>query len=205
VYVETLADRLVDESSLGELLLTSRDVSERKEFESRLTHQALHDPLTGLGNRTLFASVLDEALNRADEIAVMFIDMDDFKSVNDTLGHDAGDKFLAEASQRLASCLRPTDTAARVGGDEFAVMLEGCNERAAKSIAKRMLGVLEPPFAISGKTLQASASIGIAMGSGGVDTSQDLMGRADAAMYAAKSQGKGRTSIFGPDELLTVV
>lgn len=209
VYLETLANHLVDESAVSEVLLTSRDVSERKEFESRLTHQALHDPLTGLGNRTLFATVLERALHRASgathEVAVLFIDIDDFKSVNDTMGHEAGDNFLAEASQRLAGCLRPTDTAARVGGDEFAVMLEGCSPRIAESIAARMLQVLEPPFTISGKPWQASASIGVALGSGELDTPQDLMGRADAAMYAAKTRGKGRVVTFGTGEHLEVV
>ncbi|MFN2594501.1 MAG: EAL domain-containing protein [Actinomycetota bacterium] len=209
IYLETLVDRLIDESSLGELLLTSRDVSERKEFETKLTHQALHDPLTGLGNTMLFTSVLDRALSRTSgsshELAVLFIDLDDFKSVNDSLGHEAGDRFLAETARRLAECLRPTDIAARMGGDEFAVMIESCTADGAEAVAARMLRALRAPLVISGKEFQGSASIGIALSSSTHETPQALIARADASMYAAKSQGKGRSVSFGTHEHLAVV
>ncbi|MDQ3878129.1 MAG: EAL domain-containing protein [Actinomycetota bacterium] len=209
VYLETLADRLVDESSLGELLLTSRDVTERKELETRLTHQALHDPLTGLGNTTLFTSALDRALHRSEDashqVAVLFIDMDNFKAVNDSFGHEAGDQFLAETARRLTTCLRPTDSAARVGGDEFAVMIESCSIGAAEAVAARMQRVLRTPVLLCGRTFDTSASIGIVVGSSSIDSPQDLIGRADAAMYAAKAQGKGRSVVFGTTEHLAVV
>lgn len=176
--------------------------------QERFKHQAMHDPLTGLGNTALFTSALERALHRSTEthqVAVLFVDLDDFKSVNDSMGHEAGDHFLAETARRLSDCLRPTDTAARVGGDEFAVMLESCTLGAAESVAARVHRMLRTPIVLGNSQLQASASVGIAMGTSGIDTPKSLMSRADAAMYAAKAQGKSRSVTFGTTEHLAVV
>jgi PAS domain S-box-containing protein len=141
LHSETVAANLLEDPNVRGLVLNTRDVSDRKELEAQLVHQAFHDGLTGLANRTLFAERVEHALARdgKGDLAVLFIDLDDFKHVNDSLGHAAGDQLLVAAARRLQGCLRPTDTAARLGGDEFAVLLERVTDaEAAAAVAGRV-------------------------------------------------------------------
>jgi diguanylate cyclase (GGDEF)-like protein len=163
-------------------------------------HEALHDSLTGLPNRSLFLDRLRHAVARARRtetpVAVLFCDLDGFKTVNDSLGHRTGDRLLVKVAERLADCLRPTDTIARLGGDEFAVLLEELDEPGdAGRAAQRLLGSLETPFELRGREFFITASIGIAAGTKEAET---LLRDADLAMYRAKSEGKGRYAIFEP-------
>ncbi|HEX2241381.1 MAG TPA: EAL domain-containing protein, partial [Actinomycetota bacterium] len=170
---------------------------------SKLEHQAFHDSLTGLANRALFWDRVEHALSRSARgsaaVAVLFIDLDDFKLVNDTLGHAAGDIVLVEASRRLSDSLRPSDTIARLGGDEFAILLEDIvGEKSAVEVAQRIVNEMEMPIDIDAREVLIHASVGIAMGTGGIDSAQDLARRADLAMYAAKARGKGRFDLYEP-------
>ena len=172
-------------------------VVELQAREGDLEFQAFHDPLTRLANRALFRDRLGHALDRrrGDLVGVLFVDIDDFKTVNDSLGHDAGDQLLAAVGERLRACVRVGDTVARIGGDEFAILVEG--EHAARDaalLARRVLGALEVPFPISGRALRISASVGLATGSHG--SGEGVLQDADLAMYAAKAKGKGRIELF---------
>src|SRR5262249_50070429 len=157
------------------LVLNMRDISERKRLEARLTHQAFHDPLTGLANRALFANRVEHALassaRRGLPIGVLFLDLDNFKRVNDSFGHEAGGAGLVEVANRLRTCLRAGDTPARFGGDEFAVLLEELTSRdEALSVARRILDVLRPAIVVNSAELETSASVGLAMSGGDVGT-----------------------------------
>ena len=163
-------------------------------------HEALHDSLTGLPNRSLFVDRLRHSVARAERtgtpVAVLFCDLDGFKTVNDSLGHRTGDRLLVSVAERLADCLRPADTIARLGGDEFAVLLEELREPGdAARAAQRLLESLEAPFELREREFFISASIGIAAGTKEPET---LLRDADLAMYRAKSRGKGRYAIFEP-------
>jgi diguanylate cyclase (GGDEF)-like protein/PAS domain S-box-containing protein len=197
-------DLLHDEHVRG-IVLNSRDVSERKEFEEQLAHQAFHDPVTNLANRALFSDRVEHALMRAQrgfpDIAVVFIDLDDFKTVNDSLGHAAGDQVLQEVARRLRIAVRPTDTVARFGGDEFAVLLESVSDSSeAADAAARILHALEIPFELDGRQVFPRASIGICL----VDRESEapeaaeLLRNADVAMYMAKRDSKGSYRVFEP-------
>jgi diguanylate cyclase (GGDEF)-like protein/PAS domain S-box-containing protein len=187
------------------IVLNSRDVSERKVFEEQLAHQAFHDPVTGLANRALFSDRVEHALMRAQrglpDIAVMFIDLDDFKTVNDSLGHEAGDRVLQEVAQRLQIAVRPTDTVARFGGDEFAVLLEGVTDSPeAAYAAARILQALDIPMEIESKQVFPRASIGICLvdRESAVPDAAELLRNADVAMYMAKRDSKGSYRVFEP-------
>jgi len=187
------------------IVLNSRDVSERKAFEEQLAHQAFHDPVTSLANRALFSDRVEHALMRAQrgfpDIAVMFIDLDDFKTVNDSLGHEAGDRVLQEVARRLLIAVRPTDTVARFGGDEFAVLLEGVTDSPeAADAAARILQALELPTEIEGKQVFPRASIGICLvdRSSAAPDAAELLRNADVAMYMAKRDSKGSYRVFEP-------
>jgi diguanylate cyclase (GGDEF)-like protein/PAS domain S-box-containing protein len=202
LHTETVAANLLEDPNVRGLVLNTRDVSDRKELEAQLVHQAFHDGLTGLANRTLFAERVEHALARSDtgDLAVLFIDLDDFKNVNDSLGHAAGDQLLIAAARRLRGCLRPADTAARLGGDEFAVLLERvADAEAADAVAARVLDTLHQPFGLNGRTIPIKASVGVATGRPGVDEAEELLRNADVAMYAAKAGGKDRFELFRPD------
>jgi diguanylate cyclase (GGDEF)-like protein/PAS domain S-box-containing protein len=202
LHSETVAANLLEDPNVRGLVLNTRDVSDRKELEAQLVHQAFHDGLTGLANRTLFAERVEHALARdgKGDLAVLFIDLDDFKHVNDSLGHAAGDQLLVAAARRLQGCLRPTDTAARLGGDEFAVLLERVTDaEAAAAVAGRVLDTLHQPFGLNGRTIPIKASLGVATGRPGVDEAEELLRNADVAMYAAKAGGKDRYELFRPD------
>ncbi len=178
------------------------DVTERKKLEERLEHQALHDPLTGLPNRRLFVDRLGQALRRTRRrgrgVAVLFMDLDGFKYINDSFGHETGDGLLVAVAERLEGCLRPEDTLARFGGDEFVVLLEdaeGPDEpvRVAERIIRRLGG----PFVLNERDLFTKISIGIAMGGDRAKDPGDLLRDADTAMYRAKEEGSGY-SVFDP-------
>ncbi len=192
---EVTITNLLELPAVGGLVLNTRDVSERKTLEEKLTHQAFHDPLTDLPNRAAFRIHLDHALDgdRERRIAVLFLDLDDFKAVNDTLGHDIGDKLLAAVGARIASTLRPGDTVARLGGDEFAVLLKNMeDEQIASRVADRITRQFIAPFGIGGKEIAIHASIGIAGLVSGEEAAEELIRNADVAMYIAKSKGKAR-------------
>jgi diguanylate cyclase (GGDEF)-like protein/PAS domain S-box-containing protein len=176
------------------------DITERVRLEQELAHQAFHDSLTGLANQALFADRVTHALTRASrrqtDLAVLFIDLDDFKTVNDSLGHTAGDSLLMAVAERLRDCLRATDTAARLGGDEFALLVEDLRSHAeATALADRLLSALNEPFLIAGREIVVGASIGIAFDEVHITTGQ-LLRNADIAMYTAKRGGKRSYAIF---------
>jgi diguanylate cyclase (GGDEF)-like protein/PAS domain S-box-containing protein len=180
------------------------DITDRKQIEERLLHHALHDPLTDLPNRTLFLDRLDMAMRRTARnenlrFAVLFIDLDRFKLINDSLGHMLGDELLKAIADRLRKSLRPFDTVARLGGDEFALLLDGLEEEAqASRIALRIQQALEHPFDIVGQEVFSSASIGIALSAASYSRPEDLLQDADTAMYRAKSGGRSRHAVFDP-------
>ena len=190
-------------SLLSLLLLRTKSETARKELQARLAHQAFHDPLTDLANRNLLKSRLEHALARVsrkgDPMALLFIDLDDFKKVNDTLGHEAGDVLLLALASRLRGCTRASDTVARLGGDEFAVLLEEMTEpRNAVDVASRIIEELSEPIEVAGRSVSMTCSVGIALGVNGTESAEVLLGDADMAMYAAKSAGKGCCEVFRP-------
>jgi diguanylate cyclase (GGDEF)-like protein/PAS domain S-box-containing protein len=179
-----------------------QDISERKRMEAKLQHQASHDALTGLPNRILFTDRLKHALARTARdrqlVAVLFMDLNNFKIVNDSLGHETGDKLLIAVAQRLRACLRPGDTVGRLGGDEFAILLEDLPDGDyPTTVASRIIEELRGRFAIGGREVFVNASIGIAISNlAGRDRPDVLMRDADAAMYAAKGNGGSRYAVF---------
>ncbi|MEY2533685.1 MAG: hypothetical protein QOF29_1595 [bacterium] len=200
--VDVVAGNLTDDADIRGVVLTSRDVTERTALERRLAHQAFHDSLTGLANRDLFRDRLEHAMARArrdGSAAVLFIDVDDFKNVNDTLGHAAGDRMLSLVAERLRGCVRPGDTAARLGGDEFGVLLEDIGDAGvAERSAARVLAALERPVVLGDHDVAVRASIGIALTGAAVNEADHLLRNADIAMYAAKADGKSRMRVFEP-------
>lgn len=196
IQLESVVTNLLADASVGGLVLNTRDVTERRQLEDRLRHQAFHDQLTGLPNRALFKDRVDQALARAlragHDVCALFVDLDNFKTINDGLGHEAGDRILLASAERLRRCLRTEDTASRLGGDEFGVLLEGRGEAAAApEVAERIRQAFTEPFRIDGRETVATVSIGIAVASAG-DTTELLLRNADAAMYVAKSRGRAR-------------
>ncbi len=203
-YVEAIARNLIEDPSVGGVVVNYRDITERKAFEEQLRRQAFHDPLTGLPNRALFADRLEHALARTTRrrqlVAVLYLDLDRFKFANDSLGHDVGDQILIEVGSRLHGVLRSEDTAARLGGDEFVVLIEEIEDRIqVMNLADRICCVLNEPFLISDHEVSVTASIGIAFASSTEATAVDLLRAADVAMYQAKNSGKARYKVFDPE------
>jgi diguanylate cyclase (GGDEF)-like protein/PAS domain S-box-containing protein len=199
---EVMHTNMLDDEHVGGIVLNGRDVSERKAFEEQLAHQAFHDPVTNLPNRALFVERVRHAIGRArreqTSLGVMFLDLDDFKTINDSLGHEAGDTALIDVARRLSESVRTSDTAARFGGDEFVVLLEDLADTdTAVEVAERILEDLRQPMTIEGKELSLRGSIGISILDGESSTGADeLIRDADAAMYIAKRDGKGGYRLF---------
>ena len=206
-FAETLRTSLLHDDNVRGIVLNTRDISERKEFEEQLKHQAFHDPVTNLANRSLFTDRVEHAVERQERdhkpIAVLFMDIDDFKTINDSLGHAAGDQLLAGVGDRLKATLRAADTAARLGGDEFAILLDldddGEGVQAA-DVADRIMQMLEEPFTLEGKEVYVRASVGIAVAEGEQPIQpEEILRNADVAMYMAKERGKGCYQVFEPE------
>jgi diguanylate cyclase (GGDEF)-like protein/PAS domain S-box-containing protein len=202
-HVEVHVTDLRADRQIRGVVFNARDISERVRLEEELTRQAFHDALTGMPNRALFRDRLEQALARSERSAeilgVLLVDLDAFKQVNDSLGHDAGDQLLQVVSKRFAAEIRPSDTLARLGGDEFAVLVDGAHEARAVAVARRLLAALAQPVWIAGRELSLGASIGIALHPGGPGRSEELLRHADVAMYAAKEAGRGRFELFHYD------
>jgi diguanylate cyclase (GGDEF)-like protein/PAS domain S-box-containing protein len=198
---ETVGNNLLDDAAVEGIALTTRDVTERKDLEERLRHQAFHDPLTGLANRALFMDRIRLAQTRSEAtgapLAVLFLDLDNLKTVNDSCGHEGGDSLLVAVGKRLEACVRHGDTVARLSGDEFAILLEGADScRQAPRLADRVLASLREPVYINDRLLHTGVSIGIATTSTCTDGGPELLQAADVAMYAAKTKGKGQYEVF---------
>jgi diguanylate cyclase (GGDEF)-like protein/PAS domain S-box-containing protein len=199
---EMTVTNLLDDPSVHGLVLNTRDVSERMRLQEQLVHEAFHDALTQLPNRALFKDRLDRALRRQRRggaaVTVLFLDLDGFKEVNDSLGHAAGDELLVRVAERLRTAVRPEDTVARFGGDEFAVMVEAATDASAQALATRILASTNDPFVIDSRELRVRASIGIAAAGPDASDIDQLMRNADLAMYQAKAVRDGGFVTYDP-------
>jgi diguanylate cyclase (GGDEF)-like protein/PAS domain S-box-containing protein len=204
-WVESTVTNLLDEPTVRGIVVNDRVVDERKALEHELTERATYDTLTGLANRALLRERIESALVRRDcsvrRPGLLFIDIDDFKTVNDGFGHGAGDRLLIEFAGRLRACVRPEDLVARLGGDEFAVLIEEgtAPRRAATDAAQRILDALNAPFDVSGYQTHISASVGIASYRGGIPDPDLILRQADMAMYKAKANGKAQHATFSTE------
>lgn len=200
-HVETAVTDLLGDPGVRGVVLNTRDISERVALETELRHRAGHDVVTGLANRALFAERVEHA--RASHavkdacFALLFLDLDDFKSVNDTLGHATGDQILRVVAERLLRGVRPEDTVARFGGDEFAILIEDSDLDLAVQVGERILSSLTDTITVLGHDIEARASIGIVM-SDAAEGAEGLMAAADTALYVAKARGKRRYEVFEP-------
>ncbi|MFV2020375.1 putative bifunctional diguanylate cyclase/phosphodiesterase [Micromonospora sp. LOL_023] len=202
VQVEVSCRDLRSDRTVRGLVLTLRDVTERRRLERELTHRAFHDSLTGLANRVLFHDRVQQAVARAQRgnhtVGVLFIDLDDFKVVNDTMGHQSGDELLVAVANRLAATLGSADMAARLGGDEFAALVDDAEDPAeAEQMAQRLVSAFTEPFRLAGRLVGGAVSVGVATTADAVGT-DELMRHADLALYVAKDEGKGRWRRFQP-------
>ncbi len=208
-WLEVSVRNLLGDPDVRGMVVNYSDITERRALEEQLTHQAFHDSLTNLANRALFKNRVEHALARgarySGAVSVLFLDLDDFKTVNDGLGHAAGDELLVAVAGRLTRCLREMDTAARLGGDEFAVLLEDARSGQAQRTAERILETLKAPFSVLGCEVFTGASIGIAARTAGAEGPEELLRNADVAMYMAKSRGKDRWEMFDPGMYLATV
>ena len=197
--VEAIASNLLADPAVGGIVLNARDVGERKALLDQLAHQAFHDPLTGLANRALFRDRVTHAITlarrQARAVTVLYLDLDDFKQVNDSFGHAEGDRLLTLIAARLQACARSTDTVARLGGDEFAVLVEDADSATSvERLVERIREQMSYPFTLAHGDVSMSASIGSAATlDGGLD---EVLRYADVAMYAAKRSGRGLYRAF---------
>jgi diguanylate cyclase (GGDEF)-like protein/PAS domain S-box-containing protein len=207
-WVDSRATNRLDDPDVGGIVVNYRDITERRHLAEELARQATHDPLTGLANRTLFLDRLRDALagDRGPErVGVLFVDVDDFKMVNDALGHMAGDEMLREVGQRLSAATRPGDTCARLGGDEFALLLpdpHGIDD--ALAVGEAILAGLRRPICVEQEEVSVGASIGIVV-TEGTDSAAQVMRNADLAMYEAKRAGKSRCALFQEEMLSAAI
>jgi diguanylate cyclase (GGDEF)-like protein/PAS domain S-box-containing protein len=202
-HAEVLGNSLLDDAAVAGIVLNARDVTERKALEQQLAYQAFHDPLTDLANRALFADRVEHALKQAARrrrpLAVLYFDLDGFKGINDTLGHDVGDLLLKEVATRLAASVRVGDTISRWGGDEFGILLEElATDAEANAAAERLIDVLRKPFTVAGTEVFITASIGIVVSELGTEACDDLLRYADLAMYRAKADRPGSYCRYEP-------
>lgn len=191
----------VSESASSGLVIVFKDITERRKIEQQLHYMAQYDALTGLGNRNLFNACLQSAMLRSDEskqaFALLFIDLDRFKQVNDSLGHEVGDELLKESAFRIRQCIRESDTLCRLGGDEFTIVIEGMNiETAAERVSSKVIQALSKPFEFQGQELYIGASIGVVLYPHHDNDANQLIKKADLAMYRAKKNGKNRYVIY---------
>jgi diguanylate cyclase (GGDEF)-like protein/PAS domain S-box-containing protein len=210
-HVEVICNNLFSDSDVQGMIVNARDVTGRKRAEEQLRYQALHDPLTELPNRRLFVDRLQQAL-RLDrrrperQVAVLFMDLYNFKVMNDSVGHETGDKMLVSVAERLRSLLRSNDTLARFGGDEFTILIEDIEDPAeAIRVAERIVEGFREPFVVNGREFFAATSIGIAYGSARTTSPQTLLRNADAAMYRAKESGPLGYEVFDQSMYLQAV
>src|SRR5215211_4660272 len=202
--VEYMSSPIRQDGEVVGAVVTFKDFTERKFLEEQLHHQAFYDPLTGLPNRALFMDRLEHTLTRSNRressVAVMFVDLDNFKVINDSLGHKAGDELLKVVAERVKSYLRPEDTAARLGGDEFTILVEDvASVGEGVQIAERIAEVLQPPFTLKEQEVFITTSIGLALNISTQERAEDLLRHADLAMYRAKHKGKARYEMFEPN------
>ncbi|MGF9906397.1 bifunctional diguanylate cyclase/phosphodiesterase [Brevibacillus porteri] len=204
IWTESKINPITDEEgNVTKLLLVTRDVTDRKQSEETIHHLAYHDALTDLPNRRMYVQQLSKEMMQAkrfqSNLAVLFLDMDRFKDVNDSFGHDVGDMLLIEASKRLQACLKPGDVVARLGGDEFTIMQNQLQDRSeATALAEQIMNQLQRPFELDGHVFNVSCSIGIALYPQDGDNPEDLLKRADTALYTVKSRGKNGYDFFDP-------
>jgi diguanylate cyclase (GGDEF)-like protein/PAS domain S-box-containing protein len=200
-YIHAVWTNLADVPSVGGVIVNAHDITERVELEQQLLHQAFHDPLTGLPNRALLMDRLEHALARSRRrnavLGLLLLDLDRFKVVNDSLGHQAGDELLQQVGERMAAALDPSDTIARFGGDEFTVLVEDVVRPAAvTALAQRLLSALQEPFSVAGRAVHIGASIGVVLSRAAHNRPADLLREADIALYEAKGAGRGRAVRF---------
>lgn len=201
IFERYSAPALSEDGRLFGRIWTFSDITDRKKYEEQLAHQAFHDAVTGLPNRVLFTNHLRHAIVKIDRtrrmVAVLFLDLDRFKVVNDSLGHEKGDQLLIQVAQRLRQSIRPGDVAARFGGDEFVILLEEVvSADDATRIADRVAANLRAPFSLDGHEVVVTASVGIVLSSSALDAADDLLRKADVAMYRAKHKGKAQYEVF---------
>ncbi len=210
-YIELVCTNRLEDPDVDGFVLNLRDVTERKALESQLRHQAFHDSLTGLANRLRFMDRLEHALLLAKRsahtnIGVLYLDLDYFKNVNDELGHTTGDALLKQVAQRIQGCVRATDTAARLGGDEYAVLLEDATSvQEARNVAMRILDEVNRPFLVEGHEIRITASLGVVYADSREMSAEEVLRAADVAMYDAKENGRNRVHIFEAGMQLSVV
>jgi diguanylate cyclase (GGDEF)-like protein/PAS domain S-box-containing protein len=200
LVLEGTLNNLLADAVVNGWVLTVRDVTDRQALQEELSYQAFHDALTGLANRQLFGDRLAHALRRRDgatePLVVLFLDLDDFKDVNDALGHGLGDRMLVTVAERISAAVREGDSAARLGGDEFAVLMENADLATAHEVADRLLAALAAPVAVGEHTHSVRASIGMAVATPGESTGEETLRNADVAMYWAKDRGKGTVAVY---------
>jgi diguanylate cyclase (GGDEF)-like protein len=200
-WIELVGTNLMSDPDVRGIVLNCRDVTDRRTLEEQLRHQAFHDPLTNLANRPLLVDRIEHELEARPmespaTTAVLLIDLDDFKTVNDSLGHAAGDELLVAVADRVRATLRGRDTAARIGGDEFGILLRTGEREEVEAIAERMLAAIREPIDLGDHHLTVAASMGIAFADGRQSTADELLRSADVAMYMAKARGKDRFVVF---------
>jgi diguanylate cyclase (GGDEF)-like protein/PAS domain S-box-containing protein len=208
VYVDVIGMSLKDDAELPGVVVSLRDIGARRQLEAELQRQAFTDPLTGMPNRALFIQQVAEAVAASDRspVTLLLLDLDDFKLVNDNLGHSAGDELLTTIADRLRAQVRPGDMLARLGGDEFAILMEDLDPADAAALAARLLAVVREPIRLASRDVVCTLSLGIATATGGDGvTAEQLLGNADLAMYAAKRAGRNVYQIFEPTMTMSVL